>query len=397
VESTITRKRIARTILRAGVAVSVLVVVSLAWGWRAAHSLDQVYCVAFPPGSHTPALGGGPSPALEWFFPYAPSGILRLQDVRTGKRRDLFTRSADAATPGVSDIRFSRDGARVAALVRGTTPYGRDKPVGVQVWDTRDDKVIAAGLENDWVTALAIHPDGSWLATDTLEVTGFHTVRLWETDGQPDLGSGHTPRIYSLGTLPGSNYEGVNDLAFSPDGRYLAACGSLPPPVAQKPSKRQKTRTEVRVWRLEGKWPARSWTLPVGDGGAIAFSNDDNHLLTVGEAGVREWDWRTAKLVQSRSFAHYKPLDFNGAKMSQDGSVLVISLRDDQALTDGALVVFDARTLRQVRVLTLPKEPPGGLLDFAVSSDGQHAATVSNDSRVVLWDVATGKERVITL
>jgi WD40 repeat protein len=128
-------------------------------------------------------------------------------------------------------VAFSRDGSRLAAIT--------DAPdSAVYCWDvaSRKQKVVLRG-HRGVVRGLAIHPDGNLLAT--ADQAG--TVRLWQLDAE---GKGAT--LTTIG-LPG--LAGVVHLAFSPDGRSLAAAGEkglitvlrVPaPPPAYHPGPRQQ-------------------------------------------------------------------------------------------------------------------------------------------------------------
>ena len=107
------------------------------------------------------------------------------------------------------------------------------------------------------VTAVAIAADGTWLATAGED----GTVRIWAADG--------TPRA----TLTGHD-GGVTAVAIAADGTWLATAGE---------------DGTVRIWAADGTPRA---TLTGHDGGvtAVAIAADGTWLATVGEDGtVRIW------------------------------------------------------------------------------------------------------------
>jgi len=113
-----------------------------------------------------------------------------------------------------------------------------------------------------WVTAVAIAPDGSWLATAGSD---DGTVRTWAADG--------TPRA----TLTGHD-DGVTAVAIAPDGTWLATASSDP---------------TVRIWAADGA-PSSGVTAIRVDGNVsgCAWFPGSPHLCIGGDRGLYRFSLR---------------------------------------------------------------------------------------------------------
>ncbi|WP_199923490.1 WD40 repeat domain-containing protein [Streptomyces sp. NRRL F-5123] len=115
----------------------------------------------------------------------------------------------------------------------------------------------------DWVTAVAVSPDGSWLVT-----TGDdRSVRIWDT------ATGAAVR-----TLTGHSGP-VRAVGISPDGSWLATAGD---------------DGTVRIWDTAADAVPRTLTGHSGPVRAVAISPDGSWLATAGnDRTVRIWDTAT--------------------------------------------------------------------------------------------------------
>ena len=164
-------------------------------------------------------------------------GSTNLVDLRTLKSNGTLP-AEDGAGEALA---FFPDGR---TLVSGGTK-------GVSFWDVRTQQVVRTLRPPGEVKSVDLSPDGASLATLTANSTGFLRVQLW------DVATWKMRRTYSVGGDTQYDY-----VAFSPDGRELAASGST-----------------VKVWDLASG--NELFSPQISDADAIAFSVD-SQLLAVG-------------------------------------------------------------------------------------------------------------------
>ena len=144
-----------------------------------------------------PFVFTGMSPGQEFFFAIDATGSVKLWNTDTGR----LVRVIQGPVPPVRNAVLS--------------PQGRQLAVSVETENIARLYDCATGAEwqlaghRDFVSGLAFSPDGSILATGSMD----GAIRLWNTaSGQ------------SIASLPGHMQE-TTDVAFSPDGRTLASLG----------------------------------------------------------------------------------------------------------------------------------------------------------------------------
>jgi WD40 repeat protein/serine/threonine protein kinase len=176
---------------------------------------------------------------------------------------------------------------------------------------------------------------------------------------------------------PVNGFSNLGALAFSPDGRWLAAgfggLYSWPRDVPQK----------VTVFDIAQRTVHRTLATPT-QVSAVAFSADGKLMAAAGHDGT-VWLWDTSSWDE---IACWRPAG------TEYGSILFVS--GGQA---GDILATGSRSGRidlwDVRTHALTRQLHGhiALVPFmAVSGDGRTLATASNDRSIKLWDSATGRE-----
>lgn len=252
----------------------------------------------------------------------------------------------------VTGVQFSPDGTRLAASAGQPGKAGE-----IRVWDlqTRAARVLR-GLHTDTVLEVAWSPDGRSLAACSYD----RLVSVW------DLATGtglplkdHTDAVYSV--------------AWSPDGRRLASASG---------------DRIVKVWDVEsGK---RLFTL--GDATAelysVAFHPSGTEVAAVGvDRMLRKWSLAgTSGTLLRSAFAH-------------DAAILRVLYTPDGAgiyttSEDRSVRLWDAQTLLERRVFE--KQPDWGM-GLARAADNTLLAVSRYDGTVALYEAASGKRRLQTL
>ncbi|WP_141578882.1 WD40 repeat domain-containing protein [Actinomadura sp. WMMA1423] len=312
-------------------------------------------------------------------------GTIRLWDARTRKAATLPGRGWNLA-----DVRYSPDGRAIATA---------DKVHPVVLWDTAARRALRplTGLPGPGA-AVAFSGDGAMLATDTNDgkvqlwdtATGLPLAQLTGHQGglntvafQPQghtlasAGMDQTVRLWSLDrsvlTVHPSN--SVNSVAYSPDGRTLAA----------------GTDGTVRLWdTATGRMtpiPA-----PAGPANAIAFSPSGSVLAAGAGQNVLLWD--TAHRRPITRLPARPGLPVQGLAFSPDGRTLATVSGDAGAAgaLGGRLQLWDVGSGRNLAALAPPGmdrgQVGGTLLTVAFSPDGRTLATGDASGFVRFWDVA---------
>jgi RNA polymerase sigma factor (sigma-70 family) len=305
---------------------------------------DAVLGLAFSPDGKTLASGAERYDAT-----------FRLWDVATGKGR--FTLKGHGGE--LWSVAFSPDGKTVASGSMDKT---------VRLWDPASgkEKRRLTGHRAD-VMAVAFSPDGKLLASGSFD----RTLRLWDPVTGKQLRrieSDPTGNAITLASSSGFRINrGFPAVAFSPDGKTLAAAG------------RDHT---LRLFDVASGSEVRPIPGQFDAVDTVAFSPDGKRVWTLaGDFNLREWDTSTGKDVRALGTSAGLPVC---AAFSADGRLAATGGEKDKSTH-----VWDLATGKEVQRLVTP-DVLGAL---AFSPDGRTLATANRWQRaeVRLWDVGTGK------
>jgi WD40 repeat protein/energy-coupling factor transporter ATP-binding protein EcfA2 len=145
---------------------------------------DYIWSLAFDPVDQNILASG------------SADGSIIVWDLATGK----MIHRIKAHDGEVLSIAFSPDGRFLAS-------GGTDS--SVKLWNTANEQSVFEGKHRNWVLGVAFSPDGKYLASGSSD----DKVVLWQIEGE---------RVKYLKTLAEHN-DNVNALAFSPDSKTLAS------------------------------------------------------------------------------------------------------------------------------------------------------------------------------
>jgi RNA polymerase sigma factor (sigma-70 family) len=316
-----------------------------------------------------------------------PVGMIRVLETATGKEVRRFMRGADWSRIG--SLAFTPDGKMLLSSSGGTVRV-EEIATGAEL--------LRQAFRAESSAQLCLSPDGSVLAVASGPNTRKVFVWEWQAGQQPREIKVPPNGAGSLAFLPDgktlltgdSGREGVRfwdvasgrllrrvgeraawrsqEVAVSPDGRYLVICVR-----ADNNFVLYDAKTGKPVRRMAG--------LRTGAAAAV-FSADSRRLAALGDGVLRVWDVATGKEVAPDQTAHRQAPTF------------VALLADGAAVTtgdDGVVRVWDAGTGRHCRTIDVTRN---WVRAAAVSPDGRTLATstLGKDNAVILWDLGTGRQ-----
>jgi WD40 repeat protein len=268
----------------------------------------------------------------------------------------------------------------VAAWCGCLSPDGQLLALGVEeaihLWDLREGRELARmGRHANGVQDLAFAPDGR-----TLAAACFEGIRFWDV-----------ARRREVGFLRGFQNTAFA-LAYSPDGKLLAA-GGMNSPLKIWEVANSKLLAELEVLVDERPHPTTLSTPQYAHVASVAFS-PDGRMVAAGSRGlVRVWDLGKvlgsstshsgANTPSARLVLPKPPADTQAAAFSADGRRLAVGG------ADCTIKVYDAQTGEEL--LALKTARGFGVQDLAFAPDGSSLAAIAGGG-TYRWAIPSGKE-----
>ena len=312
-----------------------------------------------------PPAGGKAGKALECIVPYGPlAGVAAVAFSPDGKllatggyqevliwdlagARLLRRIGHGSISNLVQDLAFQKDGLLLAAAEGN--PSG---PGAVKVFHALEGRLVMDFSEpKDVVYSLAFSPDGKWLAAGGAEAL----VHVWSV--------GDKKQVAALK----EHSDWIDKVAFSPDSKFLASAGD----------DRSALVWEVGTWkrlaRLEEKDPIRG----------MAFNGDGQFLLLALEGASDQ----TLRLRKRGDGELARATDL-GAAVPADVVWFHASNRIVVPCHDATIKLYDGGNGNLTTSLT---GHASWVNRVALSPDGARLASASSDGTVKLWSLADGR------
>ena len=320
-----------------------------------------------------------------------PDDVLTVWDTAAGKELFHTATQMKELASHQTGLAFSRDGKTLAV----SGPPGQ-----VVTWDVEAGKELRRYPDAGFLQWLTFTPDGKSLAG----LGAGPAIHLW------DLASGKEVRKFEPPASFGPSWWGPGGLAFSPDGKTLAASQG----------------SAIHLWDVETGKMLHRFAGHTGAVEDVRFSPDGRRVLTCGRDGTaRLWELSLAKEVASWANTHGSPYSMVGLPdgksvlATSPGGWLRVELNEEKARavslsggapaptwvsaftlsgdgktllgggSDRSVHLWNVETGKEIGPLPIPPKPFGAV---AVSPDGKVLAEGGGSAPLLLWDVAAAKE-----
>jgi WD40 repeat protein len=292
--------------------------------------------------------------------------------------KTLFTSAAprEAGMEELSRPQFAPNGKRLVVLQENV-------PLLADLTCTAPARLVG---HTGPVTHAAFSADGRRLATASTD----GTVKIWDTDAAPEP------------FTAAQQWWSVNNVAFSPDSKRLAAAVSVHRPF---PAADGGSHLEIHVWEMTTRKRLLSVTRPKQTGQAVVFSPDGKRFVSVSAEGMDGKGkqgypgevviWDADKGTPGLTLRGHANSIYSVA-FSPDGRLLATAGGNyDRAAKKsgpGEIKLWDAESGREVRAF------PGHestVWKVVFSRDGKRLVSASGDSTVRVWETDTGKEVLV--
>lgn len=313
---------------------------------------------------------------LAWAGTGGVSQRLFLWDLQSGQERRSLSWEEPTRPSRVYSVVFSSNGQRLAAAGDGP----------VRVWDLRDAEkeplvLKWQALYPSYVHCVAFSPEGKLLAA------GCHggspgspfgdCVRLWNAEtGEP--GDLLVEKSTPYGSLTHESIHGA--VVFSPDGSLLLRATAGGP--------RYKFRSPIgrlKIWSLDEHGPSdlTSHLVPGGNTFAVWVKSSDQ-IVVAAAMGYTE----SAGGFGSATAGAFTPNDFFGSSSPAGNAASETEDDSSESSSPFGPSVVGLWNAADEECGCFDSEHRGSILAVAISPDGRHLVTASDDNTARVWEIA---------
>ena len=320
-------------------------------------------------GTHAWRCVDRPYPSPLQFPPLAfkpdDKGVLALGTIYG--RKETFIWDAETGRPQMTPLPFAATAWTPDFKFMATSWTDKQGDSFCQVWDVaaRRKRCELVTPPSEGFRQVALAPSGKWVGTTS---GGAANVKLWDVD---------TGNALSNLLSPGGS--GEPRLSVSADSKRLA-CGYWTGPEAGK------TSFTIAVWDVATKKEVAHIKKQMDDDvAAIAFSPDGRTLAAggihaFGSGRVHLWDVDSAK---EGPMLWTKGTNITRFAWSPDSKTLACGTRQ------GPVRLYDTATGKEQKVLT---GHGSDVRTLTFAADGKRLASAGSDQTIRVWDVASGEQ-----
>jgi len=206
-----------------------------------------------------------------------------------------------------------------------------------------------------WVHAMAFSPDGKYLAASAVR-----DLNVW------DVATGK--KVYNA-----RQKVYIRHIAFSPDGKIMAFGGG-------------DGIEDVQIYLVETT-QFKEEVQKIGEKGAtyntFAFSPGGKTLITAGTCCVETWEVATGRKLDK---LQPQTAGFVGAALSPDTKTLAVYTFHNETMT-----LWDTVTGNEIRRMDGPGLGKVAHVHMSFTADGKQLAAQASNRTIFIWDPATGK------
>ncbi len=322
---------------------------------------------------------------------------IRLWHADTGTELHTFT----GHTGGISDLTFNPSGDILTSASADNS---------IRLWDVNSGTELRTFVDHTTYGDIHLHPD----RRVQVSVNADYSIRLWDSETGTELSTliGHTHRISSIAFSPDNTVlasgswdgtlrlwevatgmqlytfidnviSGIDDIAFSPDGKKIAALHTFMNSSVYLFD--VETGVELRAFRVYTHPPLSRIppTYPINEHhesvNRIVFNPDGKSILTIGyDDTLRLWEVATGNFL---NVLEEHTDSINDVKFNPDGTMLATGS------SDNTIRLWDVQSWMEIQTLTADTH---SVHSVAFSPDGNTLASGSYDGTIRLWDIANG-------